>query len=84
MYYQLYPESNVAPSLQGTHDARGVSVSGTFRDFRVRLKKPVETDTYFKFGIDASLLNPDTDLAIPNRPFSSWRCIPNRAKSPRR
>lgn len=65
MYYQLYPESNVAPSLQGTHDARGVSVSGTFRDFRVRLKKPVETDTYFKFGIDASLLNPDTDLAIP-------------------
>lgn len=65
MYYQLYPETNAAPVLAGTHDARGVSVNGSFRDFHIRLKRPVETDTYFTFGIDASLLNPEVDHPIP-------------------
>lgn len=65
MYYQLYPETNAAPVLEGTHDARGVSTEGLFHDFHIRLKKPVETDTYFTFGIDASLLNPEIDHPIP-------------------
>lgn len=66
IYYRLYPETIDTPVLQATHDARGVTPSGTFANFRVRLKKAVETDTQIRFAIDETAVDTKTQNLLPS------------------
>lgn len=54
-YLELYPDTNTASALSATHDARGVFVEGSFADFQVKLKWPVQTDTKIVLGGDPEL-----------------------------
>lgn len=54
-YLELYPDTNTAAPLSATHDARGVFVEGSFADFQVKLKWPVQTDTKIVLGGDPEL-----------------------------